>query len=291
MLAKGEKIGIIAGSGAFPIAFAQAARQNGHHVTAMAIEGFASPELADHVDEIYWLGPGQLDTLIALCRRNSICHLTMTGKIEHLTLFNLGKVEPRVTQVLTRLADRRAESLARALIAELESENIRVLDSSLFLKSLVPGEGLLTRNRPVRPREERDIEFGWPLAREIARLDIGQTVVVKEGVVIAVEAAEGTDAAIRRGGQLAGRGAVVVKVSRPRQDFRFDLPVVGFHTIRTMVEAGCSALAICAGQTVFLDQDQAVGLAEQSDIAVVARLSGDQVEPPVEATLPTQGER
>jgi len=296
MLADGERIGIIAGSGPFPIAFAQAARRNGHYVTAMAIEGFASPELAEHVDEIYWLGPGQIDTLIALCQRSTICHLAMAGKIEHLTLFNLGKVEPRASQILARLTDRRAESLARALIAELESENIRVLDSSFFLKSLLAGEGLLTRNRPVSPREERDIEFGWPLARELARLDIGQTIIVKDGVVIAVEGAEGTDATIHRGGQLAGRGTVVIKVSRPRQDFRFDLPVVGLQTVRTMAEVGCSALAICAGQTLFLEQEEAVGLAERSDIAIAARpveaqrACDDRVEPPGEASPTAQGE-
>ncbi|MBM3333403.1 UDP-2,3-diacylglucosamine diphosphatase LpxI [Candidatus Sumerlaeota bacterium] len=290
MLAKGEKIAVIAGSGAFPIAFAQAARQNGHHVTAIAIQGFASPDLADHVDGIYWIGAGQVDTLIALCQQNDICHVTMAGKIEHLTLFNLGKVEPRASRILGRLTDRRAESLLGALAGELESEKIRVLDSSLFLASLIAGEGLLTKNRPVRPREERDIEFGWRLAREIARLDIGQSIVVKERVVIAVEAAEGTDSTIRRGGQLAGPGAVVVKVSRPRQDVRFDLPVVGLNTVRTMADAGCSALAICAGQTLFFDQEQAVELAEKSDIAIIARPGGEQVEPSGETSPTAHGE-
>jgi hypothetical protein len=270
MLSTGEKIGLIAGSGAFPITFAQAARRNGHHVTALAIEGFASPDLAQHVDEIHWLGVGQVDTLIGLCHEKNISNLAVAGKIEHLTLFNLGKVETRVSRILARLTDRRAETITRALIEELESENICVLDSSLFLKSLLPAEGLLTPNRPIRPREQRDIEFAWPLVREIARLDIGQSMVVKEGVVIAVEAADGTDATIRRGGQLAGPGTIVAKVSRPRQDFRFDLPVVGLQTVRTMAEVGASALAISAGETLFFDQEETIAFAEKSDIGIIA---------------------
>lgn len=270
MLSNGEKIGLIAGSGAFPITFAQAARRSGHHVTAMAIKGFAPAELAEHVDEIHWLGVGQVDTLIRLCHQSNISHLALAGKIEHVTLFNLGKIELRVCRVLARLPDRRAESITRALISELESENIHVLDSSLFLKSLLAPAGLLTRKRPVRANEQRDIKFAWPLVREIARLDIGQSMVVKEGVVIAVEGAEGTDATIRRGGQLAGPGTVVAKVSRPRQDLRFDLPVVGLQTIRTMAEAGAAVLAFSADETLFFDRDEAVALAEKSNIGVVA---------------------
>jgi DUF1009 family protein len=130
---------------------------------------------------------------------------------------------------------------------------------------------LLTTNRPLRPNEHKDIEFGWPLAREIARLDIGQTMIVKEGVVVAIEGVEGTDEAIRRAGKLAGDGTVVVKVSRPAQDFRFDLPVIGPQTVRTMAEAGASALAVCAGETLVFDRESAVALAEASDIAVIAR--------------------
>ena len=279
MISNGEKIGLIAGSGVFPIHFAQAARKNGHHVTALAIEGFASPELEKHVDDIHWLGVGQVDTLIGLCHEKNISHLAMVGKIEHVTIFDLGKMETRVARILARLTDRRAESITRALIEELEGENIRVLDSSHFLKSLLAPQGLLTRRRPIRPREQRTIEFGWPLVREIARLDIGQSIVAKDGVVVAVEGADGTDATIRRGGQLAGPGAVVVKVSRPRQDVRFDLPVIGLQTIQTMAEVGASALAISAGETLFFDQEEAIALAETSDIGIVARASGDTPVP------------
>jgi hypothetical protein len=274
MLPDGGKIGLIAGAGVFPITFAQAARRSGRHVTALAIEGFASPELANHVDEIHWLGVGQVDTLIWLCHEKNINQLALAGKIEHLTIFNLGKLETRVCRILARLTDRRAESITRALIEELESENIRVLDSSVFLRSLMPAEGLLTPKRPIRIREQRTIEFAWPLVREIARLDIGQSLVAKDGVVIAVEGADGTDATIRRGGQLAGPGAVVVKASRPHQDYRFDLPVVGLQTIQTMAEVGVSALAVSAGQTLFFDQEDTIALAEQSDIGIIAWPNG-----------------
>ncbi len=270
-LTEGEKIGLIAGSGAFPITFADAARASGHKVMAIAIQGFASPELADHVDEIHWLAVGQLDTLIALCHKNHVSNLALAGKIEHVTLFKLGIPETRVIRVLMRLKDRRAESLTRALIEELKNENIHVLDSSLFLKSLMPPEGLLTVHRPLQKREEQAVEFGWPLARKIAHLDIGQSLIVKDGVVVAVEGAEGTDGAILRAGQLAGPGTVVIKASRPCQDFRFDLPVVGIQTIRTMIEAKATALAISAGETIMLDREEMVALAEKSDIAIIAR--------------------
>ncbi|MCX8035582.1 MAG: UDP-2,3-diacylglucosamine diphosphatase LpxI [Candidatus Sumerlaeia bacterium] len=270
-LTEGEKIGLIAGSGEFPITFADAARASGYKVMAIAIQGFASPELANHVDEIHWLGVGQLDTLIALCHKNNVSNLALAGKIEHVTLFNLGIPETRVIRLLMRLSDRRAQSLARALIEELESENIHVLDSSLFLKPLMPPEGLLTPRRPLQKREKRAIEFGWPLARKVAELDIGQSLIVKDGMVVAVEGAEGTDKAILRAGELAGPGTVVIKVSRPRQDFRFDLPVVGIQTIRTMSEAKASALAISAGETILLNREAVTALAEESNIAIIAQ--------------------
>jgi len=278
MLSDGEKIGLIAGSGTFPINFAYAARQSGHPVTALAIEGFAPPELANHVDEIHWLGAGQLDTLIGLCHEKNISHLALAGKIEHLTIFNLGKIETRVARILARLTDRRAETIARALIEELESENIQIFDSSLFLKSFLPSRGLLTKNRPLQPRERRDIEFAWPLVREVARLDIGQTLVVKDGVILAVEGADGTDATIRRGGQIAGPGTVVVKTSRPHQDFRFDLPVVGLTTIATMAEVDATALAIAATETLFFDREQTIALAEKSNVSIMAW--PDECSPP-----------
>jgi len=270
MNSPGEKIGLIAGRGAFPINFAQAARRNGHKVTALAIKGFASPTLAEHVDEIFWLGVGQVDSLIRICHERGISHLAMAGKIDHVTVFNLINVEPRTFRLLRRLRDRTAESIARAFIEELEKENIKVLDSSLFLKSHLPTAGLLTKRRPIRRNEKRDIEFAWPLVRQIAHLEIGQSLLAKDGVVVAVEGVEGTDETIRRAGRLAGPGTVLVKVSRPRQDFRFDLPVVGLQTIKAMIGAGTSAMAISAGETLFFDQEEAIALAEQSDIGIIA---------------------
>lgn len=275
-----ERIGLIAGRGAFPVNFAQAARRDGHHITALAIKGFATSDLAEHVDAIHWLGVAQIDTLIRICHENNVSQLALAGKIDHIAVFNMGQIEPRAFRLLSRLRDRKAESIVRGLIEELESENIQVLDSSLFLKSLLPEPGLLTPNRPITPQEQGDIDFAWPLVREIAHLDIGQSLIAKDGVVIAVEGVEGTDEAIRRGGQLAGAGTVLVKVSRPRQDFRFDLPVVGLETIRAMSEAGASALAICSGETLFFDREEAVALAEESDIGIIARTGGPNDEPP-----------
>ena len=271
MIPEGERIGLLAGRGAFPIHFALAAQHGGHPITALALEGFASPGLAEHVDEIHWLGVGQLDTLIRLCHERRIRHLAMAGTIEHSTVFQPGgKIEPRALRLLLRMQDRRAQSIFGALVAELSGEDIEVIESSYFLQDLIPGPGVLTPGRPPRPAEERDVAFAMPLARELARLDIGMSLVVKHGAVVAVEGMDGTDATIRRGGAIAGPGTVVVKASRPRQDFRFDLPIVGQQTVRTMIEAGTCALAFCAGETLFFDQAEALALAESSDIAVVA---------------------
>jgi DUF1009 family protein len=273
-----RKIGLIAGRGRFPINFAQAARGNGHHVTALAIRGFASDNLADHVDEIHWLGVGQVDTLIRICHENNIASLAMAGKIDHRQIFDPGPLEPRALRILQRMRDGTAMTIARAIMEELDGENIRVLDSSLFCGPLLAPQGMLTAKRTIRPNEQRDIDFGWRLANRIAELDIGQCVIIKNCVIVAIEALEGTDQAILRAGQLAGPGAVVVKVSRPRQDFRFDLPVIGPQTIRIMAEAGATALAVTAGETVFLDQAEALRLAEDSGIAVVSRPRANQVE-------------
>jgi DUF1009 family protein len=270
MLSQGEKIGLIAGRGAFPMHFAMAAASDGHPVMALAIEGFASPDLEQHVDEIHWLGVGQLDTLVSLCHQSRVQHLAMVGQIDHGAVFNPSKIEPRAFKLLAKLNDRRAQSIASVLIEELKSENISVLDSSHFLKDFLPEPGLLTPNRPITTREQNDIDFGLPLARSIAGLDIGLCVVVKDGTVVAVEALEGTDETILRAGRLAGPASVVVKVSRPSQDFRFDLPVVGLQTVRSLVEAGASAMAISAGETLFFDRQRAVQLAEESDIGIIA---------------------
>lgn len=270
MLSEGEKIGLIAGRGEYPIHFAEAATEDGHPVMAIAVEGFASPELEKHVDEMHWLGVGQLDTLIRLCHERNVKHLAMVGKIDHGTVFNPAKIEPRAFKLLAKLTDRRAQTIAAVVIDELKSVDIHVLDSSRFLKSFLPGPGLLTPGRPISSAEERGIRFGLPIARGIANLDIGLCVVVKDGTVVAVEAMEGTDEAIRRAGKLAGPGSVVVKVSRPDQDFRFDLPVVGIQTIRTMIEAGATALAISADETLFFKQAEAISLAESSDIGILA---------------------
>jgi hypothetical protein len=277
MIPEGERIGLIAGRGAFPIHFADAAQNTGHPITALAIEGYASPELAEHVDEIVWLGVGQVDRLIKTCHARNISRLAMAGKIDHVRVLNPGKLDRRAWRLLLKLRDRRAESIVAALIKELMGENIQVIDSTYFLKSLLPSVGLMTRRRPLNKREQRDVAFALPLARELARLDIGMSLVVKERSIVAVEGMDGTDETIRRGGRLAGPGTVVVKASRPRQDFRFDLPILGLSTVQTMAEAGATALAFCADETIFFDHPQAIALAESSNIGIIA------LAPPVAA--------
>jgi UDP-2,3-diacylglucosamine hydrolase len=268
-----NKIGLIAGNGAFPLAFARAARQKGIRVVAVAHEGETQPELAELVDSIYWIKVGQLGKLIRIFQEQGVKDVLMAGGIKKTRLFG-GIPDMRGFALLARLLHKKDDSLLRAVADELESEGLIVRESTLYLDNLLSPEGVLTKRRPSED-ERRDIEFGWQIAKEIGRMDIGQTVVVKDQAVLAVEAIEGTDEAIRRGGRLCGKGAVVVKICKPKQDLRFDLPAVGTQTIMTMKEVNASCLAIEAGKTIILDREAVIGGAEKAGISIVAVRNGE----------------
>ena len=264
-----NKIGLIAGNGNFPIAFARAAKEKGIQVIAVAHEGETLPELANLVDGIFWVKVGQLGKIIHIFKEQGIVDVLMAGGIKKTRLFGNTMPDMRGMALLARMVHKKDDSLLRAVADELESEGITIRESTLYLDSIIAQKGILTKRKPANA-ERRDIEFGWQMAKEIGRLDIGQTVVLKDQVILAVEAIEGTDEAIRRGGKLCGQGAVVVKVCKPQQDLRFDLPAIGTQTIESMAEVKASCLAIEAGKTIILERETVIHDADRAGITIIA---------------------
>ncbi len=265
----GRKIGLIAGNGTFPVEFARAAKEKGLTVVAVAHEGETLPELADHVDAVFWIKVGQLGKLISHFKEQGVRDVLMAGGIRKTRLFSGGLPDLRGAALLARMIAKKDDSLLRAVAAELESEGITVRESTLYLDNLLAPAGVLTRRKPTQ-EEWKDIAFGWQMAKEIGRLDIGQTVVVKDQAVLAVEAIEGTDEAIRRGGALCREGAVVVKICKPQQDLRFDLPATGPATVGTMREVQAACLALEAGKTIMIQREAVVAEANAAGISIVA---------------------
>jgi hypothetical protein len=272
-----QKIGLIAGNGTFPIVFAQAAKQKGIQVIAVAHEGETLPELAQWVDGIFWIKVGQLGKLISIFKEQDVKDVMMVGGIKKTRLFGGALPDLRGITFFAKMIHKKDDSILRAVADELASEGIMVRESTLYLGSILATTGVLTKRKPSKD-EKKDIEFGWQMAKDIGKLDIGQTVLVKDQAVLAVEAIEGTDEAIRRGGLLCGQGAVVVKVCKPHQDLRFDLPAIGTQTIKTMEEVHATCLAIEAGKTIIIDRNAVVHDADRAGIAIVAIQSARENE-------------
>jgi UDP-2,3-diacylglucosamine hydrolase len=262
-----ENIGLIAGKGQFPLLFAQAARQQGATVIAVAHRGETDPALASLVTELHWIYVGQLGKLIRIFKSAGVRQAVMAGGISRGRLFREFRPDWRALSVVRRAGAGQDDRLLRAVAEELEAEGITIAPSTLFLHDLLAAAGPLSRRSPT-PEELADINLGLQAAKELGRLDIGQCVVVRRQVVVALETIEGTDATIRRGGALSGPGAVVVKVSKPGQDLRFDVPAVGLETIATMREVRAAALAVEAGMTLIFDRPEMLKAADQAGIAV-----------------------
>ncbi|MDH5739644.1 MAG: UDP-2,3-diacylglucosamine diphosphatase LpxI, partial [Nitrospira sp.] len=240
------RIGVIAGNGRFPIIFADNARKMGLQVSAVAHEGETDPELEQHVDRIHWVKIGQLNKLINAFKADGVRNVVMLGGIKKTHVYSHARPDFRVLALATKLVLWKDDDILRALAAELERDGITICESTFGLEGILVTEGTLTSRQPTK-KEWIDIRYGWDVARETGRLDIGQCVVIKDRVVVAVEAVEGTDEAIKRGGALGKEGAVVVKRSKPQQDLRFDLPAVGPRTIEVMRSVKASVLAVEAG--------------------------------------------
>jgi len=265
----GEKIGLIAGNGQFPILFAKSAKENGYKVIAVAHIGETEPILKDYVEQIEWIKVGQLGKLIKIFKKAGIKKLVLAGGISKRRLFTEIFPDLKALSLLARLRHKHDDAALRAVAEELEKEGFIVCPSTLFVPSLLAKEGCLTKKKPTK-EEKKDIEFGWKMAKAIGELDIGQCVVVKRQVVVAVEAIEGTDETIKRGGKLAKEGAVVVKVSKPHQDLRFDVPAVGKKTIETMASVKARVLAIEAEKTLIFDKEEMISTANKAGISIVS---------------------
>jgi hypothetical protein len=270
-------LGLLAGSGRFPIAFAEAARRQGQRVFCIGIEGMASEELAEHCDRFTTTRLARLGRAIRLFCRAGVRHIVMAGKIEKTVLvrpYLFWRVLPdwRTLHMWFRYArrDKKDDTLLLAVIREFERDQLTFESALEYCSELLVKHGFVTRRKPS-PAQWKDINFGWELAKEMGRLDVGQSVMVKDTAVLAIEAIEGTDNCIRRAGDLCQKGGfTVVKVSKPQQDMRFDVPTIGMQTIHTMHEAGARVLAIESEKTIVLDQEAVMRLADQYGIAIVA---------------------
>jgi DUF1009 family protein len=263
------KFGLIAGNGKFPFMVIEGARQSGAQVAVAAIREETDPDIERVADNFTWVGIGQLGRMIRFFKDEGVEKAMMAGQVKHVQIFSRAVPDVRMLKVLLKLPRRNTDSLIGAIATELQNEGIELIDSTYFLQDYLPKVGSLTKRQPDT-REREDIEYGLEIAREIARLDLGQTIVVRGKACVALEAMEGTDETIRRAGTLAHGRLTVVKIAKPDQDMRFDVPVVGVPTLEAMNSAGATCLCITAGKTLMFDRDEMIRLANEKKIAIIA---------------------
>lgn len=264
------KVGLLAGVGQLPVEFMRAARSQGYEVVVIAVIPNTEPALKTEADAYYEINVAKLNKIIHTLRDANVTEVTMLGKVTKELLFaGLKLPDMRTLKVLHRLRNRKDDTIMLALVEELAKDGIRVADQTVYLKPLMPLAGVLSKKQPTKEQLE-DISFGFAVAKAMGALDIGQTVVVKHKAVMAIEAIEGTDACITRGGILGRGEAVVVKTAKPDQDPRFDVPAVGMKTLHSMIEGGCKVLAMEAGKTLFVEQEAVLAEANKRDIVICA---------------------
>ena len=269
------RLGLIAGNGRFPFLVLDAARAQGHEVTVVAVKEEAFPELADAAARepkaaLHWVSLGHLGTCIRILKDAGATRAVMAGQVKHVKIFSGIVPDLTLLSVLTKLRARNTDALISAVAEVLRDHGIELIDSTSLLAPLMAREGTLTRRAPS-PEEQADLAFGYRMADAIAGLDIGQSIAVRDKSVVAVEAMEGTDQMIRRAGELAGGGVRIVKVAKPNQDMRFDVPVVGDATIAVMKAAGATTLSVDAARTLFVDGQAVIEAADAAGIAIVGR--------------------
>jgi DUF1009 family protein len=268
------KLGLIAGNGRFPFLVLDAARAQGYDVTVIGAKEETSTELADvaarHGSPFHWISIGQLGKCISLLKDHGVTQAVMAGQVKHVKIF--GGIVPDLTfmKVLMQLGSQNTDGLIGAVARVLGDNGIELIDSTSLLTPMLAGQGVLTERAPSE-EEHKDFQFGYPMADAIAGLDIGQTIAVKHRAVVAVEAMEGTDEVIGRAGYLAGQGVRIIKVAKPNQDMRFDVPVIGLATIQAMRVAGASALSVDAGKTLVFERDAVLASANEAGITIVGR--------------------
>jgi hypothetical protein len=265
-----RRIALVAGGGSLPFIFSDEARKDGAYVVGLAVNGITSQELEKHVDRIYWGDITEPGKALGIMKAEKVDSVAMTGKIPKAVIFDKKfNLDEHVSEVMSKTIDSRDYTIIKAIAARLKREGISVMDPTVYLSKLIPARGLIAKREPTR-EEWQDIKFGLKAAKKISGLDIGQAVVVRKRMIVAVEAHEGTDSMIRRAGDLDGEGASVVKVSRPHQDMRFDVPTIGPETVDSVIAAGAKVLAVEAKKTLVVDREEIVRKADAAGIAVVA---------------------
>jgi len=265
-----SKYGLIAGNGKFPFIVLEAARSQGIDMVVAAIKEEAFPEIEQQAEIVHWMSLGQLGKLIKAFKSEGVNQAIMAGQVKHKQIFSSIIPDLKMIKLLAGLATKNTDSLLGGVAKMLEDEGIHLVDSTVFLRPLLPDPGLLTRRAPS-PDEQRDLDYGYKIARELGRLDLGQSVVVSDGACIALEAMEGTDAIMERAASLVnGRMLRVVKLAKPNQDLRFDVPVIGPATVRLMSRLKASAMAIEARKTLMIDREELIREADEAGIAIVA---------------------
>ncbi len=261
--------GLIAGNGQFPFLVVEGARKQGASLAVVAIKEETDPKIEQIAEKLIWVGIGQLGKMISFFKSENVSKAMMAGQVKHVQIFSGSMPDLRMIKMLWNLPQRNTDALIGGIAGEMARERIELIDSTYFVQDQLAREGVLTRRKPDET-EKGNIEYGLKIANEIARLDLGQTIVVRAKACVAIEAMEGTDAVIRRAGELAKGKLTVVKVAKPNQDMRFDVPVVGIPTIQTMIEAGASCLCLTARKTLIFDQEEMLRLANQNKISIVA---------------------
>lgn len=266
-----ETLGLLAGIGHLPVEVAHAARSLGYRVVAVAVVADTDPELPGAADAFYEINVGKVGKIIKTLQKEGVKDVTMIGKVTKEVLYKHGVVIPDLTtiKVLASLPDRKDDTIMNAIVDLLEGKGMRVMDQTELIRPLLPAPGVLTKRKPTA-EEMADMEFGFRMAKELGRLDVGQTVVVKKRAVMALEAIEGTDACILRGGFLGKGGVIVAKTAKPAQDSRFDVPSIGTTTLNSMIHAGATGIMIEAGRTLVVDREKTVALADANNITIIA---------------------
>jgi UDP-2,3-diacylglucosamine hydrolase len=263
------KYGLIAGNGKFPFLVIEGAKKQGASLAVVAIKEETDRRIEEVAEKVLWVGIGQLGKMISFFKKEGVSQAIMAGQVRHVQIFSGALPDLRMLKMLFGLKQRNTDSLIGAVAAELARDGIELIDSTFFIQDRLAQTGVLTRRKPDST-ERGNIEYGLQIAHEIARLDLGQTIVVRAKACVAVEAMEGTDAVIKRAGELAKGKLTVVKVAKPNQDMRFDVPVVGTPTIETMADAGATCLCLTAGKTLMFEKEEMLALADEKKIAVVA---------------------
>jgi UDP-2,3-diacylglucosamine hydrolase len=264
----GESLGLIAGSGNLPLNFIRDAQKSGFKVSAICHENDTLREIENLADSIQWIKVGQLGKIIEFFKKNEVKRAVMLGGINRVRLFGGIKLDTRGALMIARIRSVKDDDVMRGVAEELKRDGVEIVSSTIFLQDSLVEEGLLTSTAPTA-EEKEDIQIGIKALKAMSELHIGQVVIVREGVVVAVEATEGTDQAILRGGKLGGEGTVIVKFAKATQDMRFDVPTIGIKTIQSMIEAKAKVLALEAGRCLLLDREEVIALANKNKISII----------------------